>query len=340
MAPRSPRSARAGSPAAAAAPRPRTTSAAMHRASGTSRQGSSSPARTPAGGAPVQHPVQVGDDSDEGHRQESQHEPHEPRPPEREAGPEQRELRHEEAEGWQPDQRQPARQEQPAGPRHRLEQTRHARDLGRLVAVEHPSGEEEHRGLRQRVVHQVQHRGDGPQRSQRQPHADQAHVLDARVGQHPLVVPLDHEAEGRDRERQDTRGGRGAGSGRRVPTAALTTAFQRMIAYSATASSTPDIMAESGAGASAWASGSHVCIGARPGLRPVAHQDEHERQLHDLGVERRRGGPQHGPVQDRLLRTRQAHEVEIRRARCRRTPARCRPTRAARTSTRPRRTPW
>ena len=28
-------------------------------------------------------------------------------------------------------------------------------------------------------------------------------VLDARVGQHPLVVPLDHQAEGRDRERQD-----------------------------------------------------------------------------------------------------------------------------------------
>ena len=52
------------------------------------------------------------------------------------------------------------------------------------------------------------------------------------------------------------------------PTAAFTTAFQRMIAYIATASSTPDIIAESGAGASEWASGSQVCIGARPALVP------------------------------------------------------------------------
>src|SRR6266852_8085685 len=47
-----------------------------------------------------------------------------------------------------------------------------------------------------------------------------------------------------------------------------TTAFQRAIAYIATASSTPDIMAEIGDGASEWASGSHVCIGASPAFVP------------------------------------------------------------------------
>src|SRR5260370_40572287 len=47
-------------------------------------------------------------------------------------------------------------------------------------------------------------------------------------------------------------------------TDASITAFHRAIAYIATASSTPDIKAEIGAGASAWASGSHVGIAANP----------------------------------------------------------------------------
>src|SRR6266851_5744745 len=51
-------------------------------------------------------------------------------------------------------------------------------------------------------------------------------------------------------------------------TDASITAFHRAIAYIATASSTPDIRAEIGDGASAWASGSHVCIGARPAFVP------------------------------------------------------------------------
>src|SRR6266849_2972221 len=51
-------------------------------------------------------------------------------------------------------------------------------------------------------------------------------------------------------------------------TAASITAFQRAMAYMATARSTPDIMAERGDGASECASGSHVCIGARPALVP------------------------------------------------------------------------
>src|SRR6266852_7999005 len=51
-------------------------------------------------------------------------------------------------------------------------------------------------------------------------------------------------------------------------TDASITAFHRAIAYIATASSTPDIMAEIGDGASECASGSHVCIGASPAFVP------------------------------------------------------------------------
>lgn len=51
-------------------------------------------------------------------------------------------------------------------------------------------------------------------------------------------------------------------------TEASMTAFYRAMAYIATASSTPDIMAEMGEGASECASGSHVCIGASPAFVP------------------------------------------------------------------------
>ena len=51
-------------------------------------------------------------------------------------------------------------------------------------------------------------------------------------------------------------------------TAVSITAFHRAIAYTATANRTPDIIAEIGDGASAWASGSHVCMGASPAFVP------------------------------------------------------------------------
>src|SRR5260370_18141314 len=51
-------------------------------------------------------------------------------------------------------------------------------------------------------------------------------------------------------------------------TDASITAFHRAMAYIATARSTPDIRAEIGEGASEWASGSHVCIGASPAFVP------------------------------------------------------------------------
>ena len=51
-------------------------------------------------------------------------------------------------------------------------------------------------------------------------------------------------------------------------TAASTTLFHRAMAYIDTATRTPDIIAAIGGGASAYASGIQVCIGARPALVP------------------------------------------------------------------------
>ena len=52
------------------------------------------------------------------------------------------------------------------------------------------------------------------------------------------------------------------------PAAASTIGLNRKMAYAPTLSSTPDISALTGAGASLWASGSQVCIGARPAFVP------------------------------------------------------------------------
>ena len=52
------------------------------------------------------------------------------------------------------------------------------------------------------------------------------------------------------------------------PAAASTAGLNRRIAYTPTLSSTPDMSALTGAGASLWASGSHVCMGASPALVP------------------------------------------------------------------------
>ena len=54
----------------------------------------------------------------------------------------------------------------------------------------------------------------------------------------------------------------------RRSTAPSTTTFHRAMAYMATASSTPDIIAEIAGGASECASGSQVCIGASPAFVP------------------------------------------------------------------------
>ena len=128
--------------------------------------------------------------------------PHQPRPTDGKPGAKERELRDEQAERRQADDGQHARREQSSGPRHGLEQARDADDFRGPVALQHAAGEEERHRLRQRVVEHVQHRGEGPQRAERQPHANQPGVLDARVRQHPLVVALNDETERPDAQRE------------------------------------------------------------------------------------------------------------------------------------------
>ena len=52
-------------------------------------------------------------------------------------------------------------------------------------------------------------------------------------------------------------------------------------------------------------------MGARPGLRAVADEDEDERELDHLRVQAGRRGHQHGPVQRLLLAAGQVDEVEV-----------------------------
>ena len=53
-------------------------------------------------------------------------------------------------------------------------------------------------------------------------------------------------------------------------------------------SSAPDNMAETGAGPSLWASGSQVCIGARPTLVPKPIRTRRNDKGHKGGVQMRR----------------------------------------------------
>ena len=55
-------------------------------------------------------------------------------------------------------------------------------------------------------------------------------------------------------------------------------------------------MAESGEGASEWASGSHVCIGAMPAFVPKPTEKKYERKPHHFGVQARGRREQHRPV--------------------------------------------
>ena len=122
--------------------------------------------------------------------------------PVRIAAPHQEKLGHEQAERRQADERQDAGGKQRAGPGHHPQQTCDLVDLGRLVPVEDAPGEQKARRLGDGVIHHVQPGGKDAERAEREADADEPHVLDARIGEHALVVALNHQAEGADRHRQ------------------------------------------------------------------------------------------------------------------------------------------
>ena len=74
-------------------------------------------------------------------------------------------------------------------------------------------------------------------------------MFDARIGQHPFVIARLRDAEGGDRERQETEGEQQV-VGVMALIAASATTFQRRMAYIATAKSADDISAASAGGAS------------------------------------------------------------------------------------------
>ena len=92
-------------------------------------------------------------------------------------------------------------------------------------------------------------------------------MLDARIGQHPLVVGLaDDEHGGHAIESRPKNTSR---SPLKCPSpAAARTLCPRRMPRNAQLSSAPDSRAETMDGASLWASGSQVCMGARPILVP------------------------------------------------------------------------
>ena len=96
---------------------------------------------------------------------------------------------------------------------------------------------------------------------------DQPHVLDRRVGEHALDVPLARQEERGDDDRDQAEAHHQlAGEARSSAPSAST--LQRSSAYSATLSSSPESTAETGVGPSACASGSQLCSGTSPTLVP------------------------------------------------------------------------
>ena len=179
------------------------------------------------------------------------------------------ELGHEDARGRQPHDRDHAGDEAPAQDRVR---DRQAPNLGHHLRTLHlrdvADGKEDRR-LGQAVIGHVQQPGEVRERpTHPEREGDDAHVLDRRVGEHPLdvVPPVQHERReqhGDQTQRDHQRSGRqrsGVGGHHHLEAEHARTARR--------SDSNPDSTAEMGVGPSACASGSQACSGARPTFVP------------------------------------------------------------------------
>ena len=109
---------------------------------------------------------------------------------------EDRQLAEERPEGRRAGDGQEAGQPEHAGDRQRPQ---HAADAGgRLGAVEGQdvAGRQEQHRLGQRVIDGVQHRAEGGHAADADAEREDAHVLDAGIGQHPLEVGLAEDEHG------------------------------------------------------------------------------------------------------------------------------------------------
>ena len=101
------------------------------------------------------------------------------------------ELAHEQAEGREAEEGDQPETEDATEHGATAQQGRDAFDLARAFGQEDLTRSQEQHPLGQAVAQNVEkHRGDGQGRACRRPQGDETHVLDAVVGEHPLVVPL------------------------------------------------------------------------------------------------------------------------------------------------------
>ena len=96
------------------------------------------------------------------------------------------------------------------------------------------------------------------------PERDHAHVLEARVGEQPLPGQRPPEERHRDGERDEPEADEHAACAVRAPIAGASACCERQATSSTAGRSAAESSAETGAGASEWASGSQLCTGAQP----------------------------------------------------------------------------
>ncbi len=89
-------------------------------------------------------------------------------------------------------------------------------EVGRAVELRERAGRKERDRLGERVIGHVQNRAEGARlAAEPDPHGHDAHVLDARIGQQPLQVPLDQdERRGHEHREQPERQQQAAGERR------------------------------------------------------------------------------------------------------------------------------
>ncbi len=180
-----------------------------------------------------------------------------------------------------------------------------------------------------------QHRRDRKRASRRGTERDEAHVLDAVVGEHPLVVALGDEQRCGDEERAepDDDEQRPAVADAERAVGDRLEAQQRV---ERDGEQHPGHQRGDRRGRLAVRVGEPAVHRREPDLGAVAEDEERHREAHDARVEVARGRHQRRPVEDagpvRLRaddpsRGRPGGGRRSRRARCPRTRARCRPSR-------------
>ena len=118
------------------------------------------------------------------------------------------------------------------------------------------------------MVQGVQHGGEHAETAEAEADRDDAHVLDAVVGEQPLHVVLDRDEDRREDQRHEPEEQKDRMGLAVLPRAPPAIGRYRMMQKRAQLSMTPEKTADTGVGAWLWASGSQVCMGESPAFVP------------------------------------------------------------------------